>query len=82
MSRRVRRVVRQNLAWAATYNAASVPLAVAGLMPPWLAGLGMAATVQQFGLPKQTVCRAEASTSPFGSIRPVVLNGCGECPDG
>jgi len=43
-ARRARRVVRQNLAWAATYNAASVPLAVAGLMPPWLAGLGMAAS--------------------------------------
>jgi Cu2+-exporting ATPase len=35
-------VVRRNLAWAATYNAAAVPLAVAGFMPAWLAGLGMA----------------------------------------
>ncbi len=41
-SRRTRRVVWQNLLWAAVYNAACVPLAVAGLMPPWLAGLGMA----------------------------------------
>lgn len=41
-SRRAHRVVRQNLAWAAAYNAASVPLALAGAMPPWLAGLGMA----------------------------------------
>ena len=36
------KVVRQNLWWAAAYNAASVPLAVAGYMPAWLAGLGMA----------------------------------------
>jgi Cu2+-exporting ATPase len=43
-ARRTQRVVRQNLAWAAAYNAVSVPLAVAGLMPPWLAGLGMAAS--------------------------------------
>ncbi|MDP3605266.1 MAG: HAD-IC family P-type ATPase, partial [Polaromonas sp.] len=42
LARRTRRVVRQNLAWAALYNAVCVPLAVAGLMPPWLAGLGMA----------------------------------------
>ena len=42
--RRARRVVRQNLAWAALYNAVSVPLAIAGGMPPWLAGLGMAAS--------------------------------------
>ena len=39
---RTRRIVRQNLLWAGVYNAACVPLAVAGLMPPWLAGLGMA----------------------------------------
>jgi Cu2+-exporting ATPase len=43
-ARRTRRVVRQNLAWAAIYNAACVPLAVAGFMPAWLAGLGMAAS--------------------------------------
>jgi Cu2+-exporting ATPase len=36
------RVVRQNLAWAALYNAACIPLALAGLLPPWAAGLGMA----------------------------------------
>ena len=43
-ARRTRRVVRQNLAWAAAYNAVCVPLALAGWMPPWLAGLGMAAS--------------------------------------
>lgn len=36
------RIVRQNLLWAAVYNAVSVPLALAGYMPPALAGLGMA----------------------------------------
>jgi Cu2+-exporting ATPase len=35
-------VVRQNLVWAAVYNAVCVPLAVLGWMPAWLAGLGMA----------------------------------------
>lgn len=43
-ARRTRSVIRQNLAWAAGYNAVCVPLALAGLMPPWLAGLGMAAS--------------------------------------
>lgn len=37
-------IVRQNLAWAAVYNLLAVPLAVAGYMPPWAAGLGMAAS--------------------------------------
>jgi len=44
VARRTRRVVRQNLAWSAAYNAVCVPLALAGWMPPWLAGLGMAAS--------------------------------------
>ncbi|GAB3767153.1 heavy metal translocating P-type ATPase [Ramlibacter monticola] len=43
-ARRTRSVVRQNLFWAGLYNAVSVPLAIAGQMPPWLAGLGMAAS--------------------------------------
>ncbi len=37
-------VVRQNLAWAAIYNAACVPLALMGWLPPWAAGLGMASS--------------------------------------
>jgi Cu2+-exporting ATPase len=44
LARRTRAVVRENLAWAAAYNAVCVPLAAAGWMPPWLAGLGMAAS--------------------------------------
>ena len=42
LARHTLRVVKQNLAWAAAYNALCVPLAVVGLLPAWLAGLGMA----------------------------------------
>jgi len=42
LARHTLRVVRQNLWWAAGYNALCVPLAVVGAMPAWLAGLGMA----------------------------------------
>ena len=41
-ARRTLRVVRQNLWWAAGYNAVCVPLALTGALPAWLAGLGMA----------------------------------------
>ena len=34
-------VIHQNLAWAFAYNLAVMPLAAAGLVNPWLAGLGM-----------------------------------------
>jgi Cu2+-exporting ATPase len=42
LARRTMAVVRQNLWWALLYNAACVPLAIMGLLPAWLAGLGMA----------------------------------------
>ena len=41
---RTMRVIRQNLAWAAVYNGACIPLALVGWLPPWAAGLGMAAS--------------------------------------
>jgi Cu2+-exporting ATPase len=42
LARRSLRIVRQNLVWALAYNAACIPLAIAGWLPPWAAGLGMA----------------------------------------
>ncbi|HEY8355519.1 MAG TPA: cation-translocating P-type ATPase [Methylophilaceae bacterium] len=41
-ARRTMRIVRQNLAWAAFYNAVCIPLAVTGWINAWIAGLGMA----------------------------------------
>lgn len=43
-ARRTLTVVRQNLAWAALYNLLAMPLAAVGLVPPWLAALGMSAS--------------------------------------
>ena len=43
-AQRALRIVRQNMLWAAAYNAVCVPLAVLGYLPPWAAGLGMAAS--------------------------------------
>ncbi len=44
MSSRVIQVIRQNLGWALLYNLLALPLAVAGLVPPWLAAIGMSAS--------------------------------------
>jgi len=44
LAMRSRRVVRQNLAWALAYNLSCIPLALLGWLPPWAAGLGMAAS--------------------------------------
>ena len=40
-ARRTRSVVRQNVIWALMYNFTAIPLALIGLVPPWLAALGM-----------------------------------------
>jgi len=43
-ARRTRAVVRQNLGWAALYNALAIPAAAFGLVTPLLAAAGMSAS--------------------------------------
>ncbi len=42
LARKAIRIVHQNFAWAFAYNVVAIPLAIAGWMPPWVAGAGMA----------------------------------------
>ena len=44
LSQRTKRIIRQNLAWGFGYNFLVIPAAVAGLVSPWLAGVGMSAS--------------------------------------
>ena len=39
--RRTRAVIMQNMAWALGYNGLALPLAAAGMVPPWAAAIGM-----------------------------------------
>jgi Cu2+-exporting ATPase len=41
IARRTMKVIRQNLIWAFGYNVVAIPLAMAGWVTPWLAGIGM-----------------------------------------
>ena len=41
IARATRRVMRQNLLWAAAYNVLAIPAAALGWVPPWLAAAGM-----------------------------------------
>jgi P-type Cu2+ transporter len=43
-ARKALAIVRQNMRWAGAYNALCIPLALLGWLPPWAAGLGMAAS--------------------------------------
>jgi Cu2+-exporting ATPase len=44
LARRTLRIAKQNLRWSAAYNFVALPLAALGLIPPWLAALGMSAS--------------------------------------
>ena len=44
IARRTTTIIRQNLAWSAVYNLTALPIAALGLMPPWLAAIGMSAS--------------------------------------
>ncbi len=41
MARRVKRTIRQNMAWAVGYNLLVLPFAVSGILTPWMAVIGM-----------------------------------------
>jgi len=43
-ARRTRLIVRQNLAWAVSYNLVAIPLAMTGYVTPWMAAIGMSAS--------------------------------------
>jgi P-type Cu2+ transporter len=40
-ARKSRRIIRQNIVWSITYNFTVIPFALMGMVPPWLAALGM-----------------------------------------
>ncbi|MBE2262212.1 MAG: cadmium-translocating P-type ATPase, partial [Burkholderiaceae bacterium] len=44
LARRALAIIRQNLLWAFTYNFVAIPLAMAGWITPWMAGIGMSAS--------------------------------------
>jgi P-type Cu2+ transporter len=41
IARATRRIMRQNMIWSVCYNLSALPLAAIGIVPPWVAALGM-----------------------------------------
>lgn len=41
LARRAQQLIRQNIIWAALYNASVLPLALFGYLTPWIAAIGM-----------------------------------------
>jgi len=63
------RIVRQNMVWAAAYNAVCVPLALVGWLPPWAAGLGMAASSMVVVLNALRAAKGGAGLRPASGAR-------------
>ena len=73
LARRTDRVIRQNLAWAAIYNLLALPLAAAGLVTPWLAALGMAASSLLVTLNALRLAAGGGIDSSPGATAPVAV---------
>ena len=70
IARHAMQVVRQNLAWAVTYNAVCVPVALLGWFPPWAAGLGMATSSLVVVLNALRIDRGPLTRSRIGASTP------------
>lgn len=69
-SRRARTIIRQNLVWALVYNVCALPLAAAGMVPPWLAAIGM--SISSLIVVLNALRLGKASTQPQHPHNPAV----------
>ncbi len=77
LARRTRRVIRQNVGWAIAYNVLALPLAAGGLVTPWVAALGMAASSLLVTANALRLARMPAAAAPTESApqRPALSAG-------
>ena len=70
VARRTRAVIRQNLGWALAYNVVAVPLAVMGMVTPWVAALGMSASSLVVVINAMRLLPARGDRLPPGQLAP------------
>ncbi|HEU4603414.1 MAG TPA: heavy metal translocating P-type ATPase, partial [Steroidobacteraceae bacterium] len=81
LARRTLAIARQNLRWSAAYNFAALPLAALGLVPPWLAAIGMSASSIAVVLnsmrlmPRARGGRPDAASRSGTALRPALNEG-------
>ncbi len=64
LAMRTFRILKQNLIWALVYNLSSIPLAAFGLVPPWLAAIGMSGSSLLVILNSLRIASAPAAIPP------------------
>ncbi|SDH09812.1 heavy metal translocating P-type ATPase [Propionivibrio dicarboxylicus] len=67
LARRGLAIIRQNLVWAFVYNIVALPLAMAGWVTPWLAGIGMSGSSLLVVLNSLRLQRSERHEKPWKS---------------
>jgi Cu2+-exporting ATPase len=73
LARRTLQIARQNLIWSAVYNFGSLPLAAFGLIPPWIAALGMSLSSIAVVLnAARLLPRAESGDAARATLHPVL----------
>jgi Cu2+-exporting ATPase len=75
LARRTRRVILQNLLWAAVYNLLAVPAAALGYIPPWAAAIGMSSSSLVVVANALRLRRARSPGSSPGRERPPASAG-------
>ena len=63
-ARRTGSIIRQNVIWALLYNFTAIPLAIMGLVPPWLAAIGMSLSSVVVVLNSSRLLRLKAAVKP------------------
>jgi Cu2+-exporting ATPase len=67
ISRMAARLIRQNLAWALAYNTAILPLAMSGMLQPWMAAVGMSSSSLLVVLNATRIARFRRQATPVFS---------------
>lgn len=68
VARRTQRIIHQNLVWSLGYHALMLPAALLGVMPPWLAALGMSLSSLLVTLNAARLLRSRAATDALSTV--------------
>lgn len=64
IAQQTKRIIRQNIFWAISYNVIAIPAAAAGFVQPWIAALGMSLSALLVVLNSLRLCRSASKYKP------------------
>jgi Cu2+-exporting ATPase len=73
LARKAMRIIRQNLAWAVSYNLIALPAAALGYVAPWMAAIGMSASSLLVVVNALRLTRRRHAPDKVASSRPATV---------